>query len=66
MAGSTPRLPEQFVAERKNDDFDVSELLSDAAGAHSPFGDLEFPVPFDLLSYTHPSPENRPHMADGR
>lgn len=66
MAGNTPRLPEQFEAEQHGENFDVSELLSEAAGSHSPFGDIEFPVPYETLSYVHPSPESRPRMADGR
>ncbi len=65
MAGSTPRLPEQFQAERPGQDFDVSELLSNAAGAHSPFGDTELPVPPHTLSYEHPTPDTRPHLAGG-
>jgi hypothetical protein len=44
----------------------VSELVSDAAGAHSPFGDTEFPQPVDQLSYKHPTRAERPHLADGR
>lgn len=59
-----PRLPEQFRAA-DDSDFRVSELVSDAAGAHSPFGDTEFPMPLDKLIYTHPGPENRPRLADG-
>jgi hypothetical protein len=68
MAGSTPRLPEEFRAltNPADDDFVVSELMSDAAGSHSPFGNLEFPLPYDKLRYRHPRPEERPHLADGR
>jgi hypothetical protein len=66
MAGTAPRLPEQFhPREDHTVDFQVSELVSDAAGSHSPFGDTEFPVPVDKLLYAHPSPENRPNLADG-
>ncbi|HTM84052.1 MAG TPA: hypothetical protein VL179_03965 [Mycobacterium sp.] len=32
----------------------VSELATDRAGALSPFGDLEFPLPSDDLPYVHP------------
>ncbi|WP_162618285.1 hypothetical protein [Mycobacterium leprae] len=32
----------------------VSELVTDCAGALSPFGDLVFPVPADDLPYVHP------------
>jgi succinate dehydrogenase / fumarate reductase iron-sulfur subunit len=33
----------------------VNELLFDRAGAPSPFGeDLEFPLPVESLSYSHP------------
>lgn len=66
MASTTPRLPEQFRSEREYADFNVSELASDCAGAHSPFGDTEFPVAIDTLQYRHPSAAERPHLADGR
>jgi hypothetical protein len=35
-------------------DHAVSELAADRTGALSPFGDLEFPLPFEDLPYTHP------------
>jgi hypothetical protein len=63
---TSPRLPEQFRAAADHDEFNVSELVSDAAGAHSPFGDLEFPLPVEALTYQHPTPANRPNLADGR
>lgn len=66
MAGIAPRLPEQFRSDSHTVDFTVSELVSDAAGAHSPFGDLEFPLPAERLFYKHPSPAERPHLANGR
>lgn len=66
MAGTAPRLPEQFRTASHIVEFDVSELVSDAAGAHSPFGDTEFPLPYDRLTYAHPRPADRPHLADGR
>ena len=66
MAGTAPRLPEQFRSASEQDDFTVSELVSDAAGAHSPYGDLEFPLPFQKLFYKHPGPDERPHLANGR
>jgi hypothetical protein len=70
MAGTSPRLPEQFRNGARDDDhvvdFTVSELVSDAAGSHSPFGDLEFPVPVDALMYQHPRPEDRPRLPEGR
>lgn len=67
MATNTPRLPEQFRDPSEHVvDFQVSELVSDATGAHSPFGDLEFPLPADALHYTHPTRDNRPYLADGR
>jgi hypothetical protein len=66
MAGTAPRLPEQFRSASHAIDFNVSELVSDAAGAHSPFGDTEFPVPLETLLYRHPSAADRPHLADGR
>lgn len=36
------------------DDLAVSELATDRAGALSPFGELEFPLPIDDLPYLHP------------
>lgn len=67
MAGTAPRLPETF-RDNSNDieNFNVSELVSDAAGAHSPYGDIEFPVPVETLFYKHPTSADRPHLADGR
>jgi hypothetical protein len=66
MAGTAPRLPEQFRTDTHRVDFAVSELVSDAAGAHSPYGDTEFPLPVEQLFYKHPLPEERPHLANGR
>jgi hypothetical protein len=66
MAGTAPRLPEQFRNDSHRIDFTVSELVSDAAGAHSPFGDAQFPLPVEQLFYKHPKPEERPHLANGR
>lgn len=66
MAGTAPRLPELFRTTSEDLDFVVSELVSDAAGAHSPFGDLEFPLPVDKLLYQHPKAAERPALAEGR
>jgi hypothetical protein len=66
MAGTAPRLPEQFRSPTSAIDFNVSELVSDAAGAHSPYGNLDFPLPVAKLLYKHPKPEERPHLANGR
>jgi hypothetical protein len=66
MAGTAPRLPEQFRASSQPIDFVVSELVSDAPGAHSPYGNLELPLPPEKLLYKHPSPEERPRLANGR
>lgn len=66
MAGATPRVPEPYRPSGAPliDDFLVSELAADAAGAMSPFGpDVEFPLPLDRISYRHPRPEDRPHLA---
>lgn len=67
MAGTAPRLPEQYRgdSEASDSDFLVSELASDAAGAHSPFGDIQFPMPVEELTYEHPRPENMPNLAGG-
>lgn len=66
MASTAPRLPEQFRTERDFEDFNVSELASSCAGAHSPFGDIEFPVAVETLHYVHPTSVERPNLADGR
>jgi hypothetical protein len=68
MASSTPRTPEQFRSRSSHsDDFHVNELASDKAGSMSPFGpELEFPLPLDKIRYEHPSPADRPHLAEGR
>ncbi|MGI8762049.1 MAG: hypothetical protein ACR2LF_12300 [Jatrophihabitantaceae bacterium] len=70
MAGTAPRLPEQFRAAEQqggDDDFHVNELAADKAGAMSPFGpELEFPLPVRSLRYTHPTPADRPNLAEGR
>lgn len=66
MAGTVPRRPEQFRTEQLPLDFTVSELVSDAAGAHSPYGDVDFPLPVEKLFYKHPTRDERPHLADGR
>jgi hypothetical protein len=66
MAGTAPRLPEQFRSQNEPLDFHVSELVSEAAGSHSPFGDTEFPLPPETLFYKHPTPAERPHLANGR
>ena len=64
---STPRLPEQFREQPTVDEFSVSELMSQTAGAHSPFGNIEYPIPADQLSfYHHPRPEDRPNLAGDR
>ena len=68
MAGTSPRLPEQYYHEESvHLNFNVNELAADQAGSLSPFGpDLEFPLPIEKLNYTHPGPEDRPNLADGR
>lgn len=66
MAGATARTP-AIVSPDHADDFVVSELVASEAGAHSPFGtDVVFPLPVEKLFYTHPGPETRPNLADGR
>ncbi|MGW0159528.1 hypothetical protein ACWDUN_09415 [Mycobacterium sp. NPDC003323] len=35
-------------------DHAVSELVSNRAGAMSPFGEVTFPLPADALPYVHP------------
>ncbi|OBJ70168.1 hypothetical protein [Mycobacterium sp. 1274756.6] len=36
------------------DEHAVSELATDRAGALSPFGEVEFPLPTDDIPYVHP------------
>ena len=68
MAGVTPRPHEQYYhREEQVIDFNVNELAADQAGGLSPFGaDVEFPLPLDKITYVHPTPANRPNLADGR
>ena len=68
MAGTSPRLPEQYYhRETEAVDFHVNELAADQAGSLSPFGtELQFPLPLDKIRYTHPGKAERPHLADGR
>jgi hypothetical protein len=66
MAGTTPRAPELFRPQSENLDFVVSELVSDAAGSHSPWGDIDVPMPVATIWYRHPGPAERPHLAEGR
>jgi hypothetical protein len=65
MAGAMPRVPEPYQGGRAlvADDFHVSEFAADFAGAMSPFGPVEFPLPVERLSYRHPSPADRPNRA---
>ncbi len=44
-------------------DFHVSELAAENAGAMPPWGDVEFPLPVEHLSYVHPGPDDRPNLA---
>ncbi|WP_412540680.1 hypothetical protein R8Z50_33590 [Longispora sp. K20-0274] len=47
--------PGRKAAIVKDGHLPLNELLFDRAGAPSPFGeDVEFPLPVDDLSYTHP------------
>lgn len=65
MASTAPRLPEQYRPRSEDhsaQDFTVSELVSEAAGAHSPYGDVVFPMPVSELDYVHPKPENLPNL----
>lgn len=39
----------------------VSELLSDAAGASSPFGATSLPMPPEAVSYQHPDEDEKEH-----
>ncbi|HEY7007812.1 MAG TPA: hypothetical protein VH395_02660 [Jatrophihabitantaceae bacterium] len=68
MAGTSPRLPEQFYYQPAVlQDFHVNELAADQAGPLSPFGpETEFPLPLDKIWYRHPGPESRPTLAGGR
>lgn len=65
MSEPTPYKPTSDALADLDDpqDFHVSELVSDSAGAHSPFGDIEFPVPYQGLFYVHPTRAERPNLA---
>jgi hypothetical protein len=49
--------------ETHETDLLVSEAGGDHQGSHSPFGEVEFPLPPAELPYRHPTAENRPHLA---
>jgi succinate dehydrogenase / fumarate reductase, iron-sulfur subunit len=69
MASTARRVPEQYrtATVLHVGDFHVDELAADMAGSLSPFGpEVEFPLPVEKLRYTHPGPDARPHLADGR
>ncbi|PZS16159.1 MAG: hypothetical protein DLM57_10990 [Pseudonocardiales bacterium] len=68
MASTAPELPDQYRdPSTARIGVHVSELAADMAGSLSPFGpEIEFPLPLDRLRYTHPSPADRPHLAEGR
>jgi hypothetical protein len=72
MAGTSPQnQPQQRPQNQPQHSWDglydehpVNELLSDKSGSQSPFGDdLTFPLPAEALYYSHPGPDNRPHLA---
>jgi hypothetical protein len=67
MAGTSPRLPEQYYHREEPEvrDFHVNELAADQAGGLSPFGpEMQFPLPIESIHYTHPGPEDMPHLAE--
>ncbi len=69
MAGTAPRLPEQYrtAPSYLPTDFHVSEIAADTAGSLSPFGpELQFPLPLEQINYTHPTAADRPNLAGGR
>jgi hypothetical protein len=49
--------------ETHETDLLVSEAGGDHQGSHSPFGEVEFPLPPTELHYAHPTPEDRPRLA---
>jgi hypothetical protein len=71
MTDAQSNLPEPYMRRidyRGNvpvaEEFHVSELAAENAGAMSPFGDdIEFPLPVETLGYTHPGPADRPNLA---
>jgi succinate dehydrogenase / fumarate reductase iron-sulfur subunit len=69
MASTASGLPEpsRDAPAIRVGEFHVSELAADLAGSLSPYGpDVDFPLPLQRLRYTHPSPADRPHLAEGR
>jgi hypothetical protein len=64
MANSQPKTEVVALRVSAAEDFDaVSEFASDLVGAEPPFGGVELPMPLDQISYRHPGPEDRPHLA---
>lgn len=67
MASVSPQNRPQQPAQSWDDlypEHPVNELLSNKAGSQSPFGDdISFPLPVESLFYSHPGPDNRPHLA---
>ena len=52
-----------FNPETHETDLLVSEAGGDHQGSHSPFGEVEFPLPATELHYQHPTEEDRPRLA---
>ena len=52
-----------YNPETHETDLLVSEAGGDHQGSHSPFGEVEFPLPPSDLHYQHPTPEDRPRLA---
>lgn len=64
MPGAMPRVPDLYDPMRDvSATFHVSELAADNPGAHSPFGDVQFPLPLERLNYQHPTRAERPRLA---
>jgi hypothetical protein len=69
MARNTENAVQPYRAgqDLSEGDFHVSEFAADYPGSHSPFGeDVQFPLDPYQLSYVHPGPAERPHLAGGR
>lgn len=51
------RIDPEWPGDDDNGHHPVSEVAADRQGALSPFGDLAFPLPVDVLGYQHPVTE---------
>jgi hypothetical protein len=63
MASNPQNLPAAVNLDTHDEFEALSEFATDMVGAMAPFGGVELPLPLDKISYTHPGPKDRPHLA---